>query len=55
MKYKGTIQIESIEKELTNPTLEIKDTYIECIFTDENGDKHSRLIKEGDEILNLFK
>ncbi len=29
--------------------------FIECIFTDENGNKHSRLIKEGDELFNKFE
>jgi len=39
MKYTGAIQIEE-ELELTNPT-----AYVEAIFTDDNGHKHSRLMK----------
>lgn len=54
MKAKGTIEITE-ELTIVNPTIEIKDTYLECIFTDENGNKHSRLIKEGDELFNSFE
>jgi hypothetical protein len=54
MEATGTIVITD-ELTLDNPTLEFKDTYLECIFTDENGSKHSRLIKEGDDMLDNFK
>jgi hypothetical protein len=55
MKHNGIIEIEGIEKPLTNPTLEIRSTYFECIFIDENGDEHSRLIKEGNELFDKFE
>ena len=29
--------------------------YVECIFTEENGEKHSRIIKEGDELFSKFE
>lgn len=54
MKATGEIEITE-ELTIVNPTLEIKGTYIECLFTDEKGDKHSRLIKEGDELFNKFE
>ena len=41
--------INAIEMEITNKT------FVECIFTDEKGGKHSRLIKEGDELFNKFE
>ena len=54
MKATGAIEITE-ELTIVNPTLEIINTYLECIFTDENGNKHSRLIKEGDELFNKFE
>jgi hypothetical protein len=54
MKATGTIEITE-ELTLENPTMEIKTTYFECVFTDEDGNKHSRLIKEGDELFNKFE
>mgnify|MGYP003655054269 CR=1 FL=1 len=41
--------INAVEMEITN------NTFFECIFTDEKGAKHSRLIKEGDDIFNKFE
>jgi len=54
MKATGEIKITE-ELTLVKPTLEVKETYLECIFTDEDGNKHSRLIKEGDELFNSFE
>jgi len=53
MKAKEEIIIDEVinakELEITN------NIFIECIFTDEKGNKHSRLIKEGDELFNKFE
>lgn len=44
MKATGKIIIEE-GLELNNPTLDVKSIYVECLFTDENGNKHNRLIE----------
>ena len=53
MKAKEKVIIDEVinakEMEVTN------NTFVECIFTDEEGNKHSRLIKEGDELFNKFE
>ena len=43
MKANGEIQITE-ELKITNPELNIKDIYINCVFTDLEGNKHSRLM-----------
>jgi len=66
MKVLGTITIEE-GLDIINPTVEINSAYIEAIFTDENGFKHSRLMNvdlasvniptamESNDVLNQFK
>ena len=56
MKYTGDIDInqDNITPEvLNNPTLKIENVLIEAIFTDENGNKHSRFIKLDSNVSNI--
>ena len=53
MKYRGKINIETIEEEITNPTLEIKTVFLEVIFKGDNGLKHSRQIEVSLDTINL--
>jgi hypothetical protein len=60
MKAIGKIQINEVVNEateLTNPTLEVKNIYLECLFTDEvTGQQHSRMILlEADKENKLIK
>ena len=46
MKYTGKINIDENENKdsiLENPTMEFKGIYIEALYTDKKGNKHSRL------------
>lgn len=53
MKAKEKVIIDEVinVKELEITT----NTFTECIFTDEKGNKHSRLIKDDDELFNKFE
>lgn len=53
MKYEGKLKIEE-GLELTNPSLEIVSVFVEGLFTDENGDKHSRFMKVDLKSTNLY-
>jgi hypothetical protein len=66
MKAIGTITIEE-GLDIVNPTVEINSAFVEAIFTDENGFKHSRLMNvdltsvniplamASNDVLNQFK
>ena len=44
-----------IDEVINAKELEIVNTYLECIFTDEEGNKHSRLIKAEHELFDSFE
>ncbi len=56
MKHEGIIKIEDIDKDLVNPTLEVKSVYVECLFTcEKTGNKYSRFIAVDLNTLDLIK
>jgi|TARA_Y100000310_G_C20184760_1_gene579788 hypothetical protein len=52
--YKADEEI-TIEEDLNSSEMEIKNIHIECVFTDADGNKHSRLFQMDTVITDLSK